>query len=57
MDHQEKHHEHHKKEREHEIHAHHQGKSDPLPFHPAWLVVFGTVLILVAIAIWTFLVW
>jgi hypothetical protein len=61
MDHQEKHHEEHRKEREHEIHSHavhagHAEKKDMLPFHPAWLVVFGTVLVLVAMAIWIMLV-
>jgi hypothetical protein len=64
MDHQEKHHEQHRKEREHEIHSHavhaghagHADKKDMLPFHPAWLVVLGTVLVLVAMAIWIMLV-
>jgi hypothetical protein len=58
MDHQEKHHEEHRKEREREVHHHptHTGNgSDSLPFHPAWLVVFGTVLVLLAMAIWTLL--
>jgi hypothetical protein len=61
MDHQEQHHEEHRKEREHEIHSHavHTGqaeKKDMLPFHPAWLVVVGTVLILIAMTIWNFLI-
>jgi hypothetical protein len=61
MDHQEKHHEEHRKEREHEIHSHavhtkQAEKTDMLPFHPAWLVVVGTLLVLVAMAIWISLV-
>jgi hypothetical protein len=41
VDHQEQHHQHHQKEREHEkkeLREHSQGKKNPLPFHPAWLV-------------------
>jgi quinol-cytochrome oxidoreductase complex cytochrome b subunit len=61
MDHKEQHHQHHQKEREQHKkeqreHEHQMEKSN-LPFHPAWLVGFGLVLILVAILVWTFLVW
>jgi hypothetical protein len=58
MDHQEQHHLHHIKEREHEKKEHkaheRQHEKDRLPFHPAWLVVIGTLLVVVAVAIWTF---
>jgi hypothetical protein len=59
MDHQEQHHQHHQKEREHEkkelrAHAQGSGHRNTLPFHPAWLVAVGIVLILAAVAIWTF---
>jgi hypothetical protein len=59
MDHKEQHHEHHQKEREHERkkrHAH--GREQPknmMPFHPAWLVAVGVVLVLAALLVWTFL--
>jgi hypothetical protein len=61
MDHKEKHHEHHKKEREeakrhHKAHTPDQGKKYPLPIHPTWLLVVGIVLILAAVLVWTFLI-
>lgn len=61
MDHQEKHHQHHQKEREEKIkhqkeHERQELKSS-LPFHPAWLVVVGVVLVLAATTIWTLLPW
>ncbi|MBI3411764.1 MAG: hypothetical protein HY040_25820 [Planctomycetes bacterium] len=57
MDHKEQHHQHHIHEREHKKaekkeHDREQEK-DWLPFHPAWLVVAGAGLVLVAILIWT----
>jgi hypothetical protein len=62
MDHQEKHHEQHRKEREHEKHEHAEHRRDAekkyfLPFHPAWLAVLGAVLVIAAMVIWTMLVW
>jgi hypothetical protein len=60
VDHQEQHHQHHQKEREHEkkeLRAHSQGKKNPLPFHPMWLVVVVFVLILAAVLIWTLRPW
>ncbi len=61
MDLHEKHHELHRKERElpcylHAVHLEQFVTKDMLPFHPAWLVVFGTVLVLVAMAIWIMVV-
>ena len=58
MDHQEQHHQHHRKEREHEKaekkeHEHEQEKK-LLPIHPAWFVGIGIVLVVTAILIWTF---
>jgi hypothetical protein len=60
MDHKEQHHQHHQKEREQEIKEHKaheraQGKKS-LP-HPGWFVGVGVVLILIAVLIWTFLIW
>ena len=60
MDHHEQHHEKHEKEREEKkkeqkSHEHQQEKS-ALPFHPAWLVFFGLLLIVLALLVWTF-VW
>ena len=58
MDHKEQHHQKHQKEREHEKKEHkkheQQGKNS-LPFHPAWLVAVGAVLVLAAVLIWTLL--
>lgn len=61
MDHKEQRHEHHRKEREHEkkeqkLHEHEQEKR-ALPFHPAWLLVAGVALAIVAILLWTMLPW
>jgi type VI protein secretion system component VasF len=57
MDHQEEHHLHHRKEREHEKHLQHERErrqEDQLRvIHPAWFLVLGVVLVLVATAIWT----
>lgn len=59
MDHKEQHHLKHAKEREHEKKQHkeheHAAEKSPLPFHPAWLVAFGVVLVLLAVLIWTML--
>ena len=59
MDHKEQHHQHHEKQREerkkeHKDYEQAHGKS-AWPFHPAWLVVLGVVLVAVALAIWTLL--
>lgn len=61
MDHHEQHHQHHQKEREEKIkeqkqHEREQMKS-ALPFHPAWIVVVGAALVLIAILIWSFYPW
>lgn len=61
MDHQEQHHQHHEKEREHKkkehkAHERASGKKS-LPVHPAWLAIAGILLTLIAILVWTFIVW
>jgi type VI protein secretion system component VasF len=57
MDHQEQHHLHHQKEREHEKKEHkaheHKQEERMWGFHPAWFVVLGIVLILLVVAVWT----
>ena len=59
MDHKEQHHLKHKMEREHEKKEHkkheQQQRKDSLPFHPAWLVAVGTVLVLAALLVWMLL--
>jgi len=59
MNHKEQHHQKHEKEREHEKKEHkkheQQQQKNSLPFHPAWLVAVGTVLVLVVLLIWTML--
>jgi hypothetical protein len=61
MDHHEQHHLHHEKEREHrkKIQKEHerQQEKNMLPIHPLWLLVIGIVLVLVAVLIWSFVVW
>jgi type VI protein secretion system component VasF len=57
MDHQEKHHEHHKKQREHEDklkkeHEHLQEKQ-LRRIHPLWFVALGTILIVAVVLFWT----
>jgi hypothetical protein len=57
MDHQEQHHEQHRKEREHEKqlrkeHEHQEEKS-MLPMHPAWFMVLGGLLIIAVVLVWT----
>ena len=59
MNHKEQHHQKHEKEREHEKKEHkkheQQQEKNSLPFHPAWLVAVGTVLVLAVLLIWTLL--
>ena len=59
MNHKEQRHQKHEKEREHEKKEHkkheQQQEKNPLPFHPAWLVAVGAVLVLAAVLIWTLL--
>jgi hypothetical protein len=58
MDHKEQHHQKRKMEREHEKKEHkkhEQQEKNFLPFHPAWLVAIGAVLVLAAVLIWTLL--
>jgi hypothetical protein len=62
MDHKEQHQQHHQKEREHEkkehtAHEREHEKKSFLPFHPAWLVGVGVVLVLTAVLVWTFFIW
>jgi uncharacterized membrane protein YcjF (UPF0283 family) len=59
MDHHEQHRQHHDKQREHEkkehaAHAHNQKRRR---FHPTILVATGLLLVLIAVLIWTFLIW
>jgi Flp pilus assembly protein TadB len=60
MDHKEQHHEKHRHEREEKKkerkeHEHAEEKAGgSMPFHPAWFVVVGAVLVIAAIVIWTF---
>ncbi len=57
MDHKEQHHLKHMKEREHEKKEHEEHEraamKSALPFHPAWLVAVGVLLVLLAVLIWT----
>ena len=57
MDHHDQHHQHHEKEREerirHEKERERQEEKRPWPVHPAWLLVGGAVLVVVAVLIWT----
>jgi hypothetical protein len=59
MNHKEQHHQKHVKEREHEKKEHkkheQEQEKNSLPFHPAWLVAVGTVLVLLAVLVWTLL--
>jgi hypothetical protein len=58
MDHKEEHHLHHRRERElqkKEKKAYeHEQEKNLLPFHPAWLVGLGIVLVIAALLVWTF---
>lgn len=61
LDHHEQHHEHHQHEREHEkklekAHEHAQEQS-AWPIHPKWFVAIGVAAVVIAMLIWTFLVW
>jgi len=58
MDHQEQHHEKHRKERdqhkhEHQLHEQHV-MSEPRKFHRMWFVVLGAILIGAVVLVWTF---
>jgi len=61
MDHHEQHRQQKQKEREHEKKEHvaHERMSAKkgLPVHPRWLAVIGLGLVLIAVLIWTFVVW
>jgi len=62
MDHKEQHHQQHQKEREHKKHEQHlheqaQESKSSLPVHPKWLFVVGFALIVVALLVWTFIIW
>jgi hypothetical protein len=57
MDHKDQHRHHHEHERaerkKEERESEKEWEKSVLPFHPAWLVVLGVVLVLVAVSIWT----
>ncbi len=57
MDRQEKHHQQHKKEHEHEarLKREHERHEESLPrrIHPAWFIVLGSVLIIIVVLVWT----
>jgi hypothetical protein len=59
MDHQEKHHEQHRKEREHEKHVRkeheHQEERSTRSIHPAWFIAIGSILIIAIVVFWTLL--
>jgi hypothetical protein len=59
MDHHEQHHQHHEKEREerikHEKERERREEKQSWKIHPAWWIVVGCLLVLVATLIWTFL--
>ncbi len=59
MNHHERHHLEHVKEREREYKERLQYERDAdkhqLPIHPVWLFVIGTVLVLLAVLVWTLL--
>jgi hypothetical protein len=59
MDHQEKHHEQHKKQREHDDklkkEREHRQEKLARQIHPAWFVVAGSVLIILIVLVWTWL--
>lgn len=61
MDHHEQHHQHHEKEREEKKKEHkkyeQEHEKNRLPLHPGWLFAAGILLVIVALAIWTFFVW
>jgi hypothetical protein len=60
MDHQEQHHQHHRKEREHKKekrkeHEHAQERQTGLrALHPAWFVAAGVVFIALIVLVWNF---
>jgi len=61
LDHQERHHEKHKHEREEEK-KQEKAEENKLsktawPIHPKWFVALGIVAVMLAMLIWTFLVW
>jgi hypothetical protein len=58
MDHKQQHHDHHRKEREQYIHrkkARAAGKQTRR-IHPAWYVILGVLVALIAVLVWTFAV-
>jgi len=61
MDHKERHHEHHRQEREEKKKEHaayeRRHEAGRPPIHPGWLWGSGFVLVLIAVVIWTWVVW
>jgi type VI protein secretion system component VasF len=61
VDHHEKHHQQHEKERheriEHEKESEHRAEKLPRRIHPAWFVFVGTALVLVVVLSWILLFW
>jgi quinol-cytochrome oxidoreductase complex cytochrome b subunit len=59
MDHHEQHHQHHEHQREEkkkeQKEFEHREEKSSLPFHPAWLVAVGAVLVVIAVLIYTIL--
>jgi uncharacterized membrane protein len=59
MDHHEQHHQHHQKEREerikHEKESERRAEKLPARIHPAWFLVVGAVLTLLAVLVWIFM--
>jgi hypothetical protein len=58
MDHKEQHHEHHRKEREQYIHRRKARAAEKKArwIHPAWYVILGVIVALIALLVWTFAV-
>jgi hypothetical protein len=61
VDHKDQHHQQHRHEREEKIKEHKQHEAEALknapPLHPAWAFTAGIVLAVVAMLVWTFIVW
>jgi hypothetical protein len=59
MDHHDQNHKHHQKERDQEKKdqktREEEGERSALPFHPAWFVVIGIVLIVLVVCVWIFM--
>jgi hypothetical protein len=60
VDHKEQHHQHHEKERQHEIAQRKEQEREhsggPRKIHPGWFVALGVVLTLLAVLVWILVV-